>query len=137
MVTLLSAGCVIRPDGRPVGADVADGLARLVGVGPWGCPPGRCGGDCGEVCNNGYVAPGPECDTDCDAAACGSGDCGETADAGYVAPCESEPICVKSPRRSRDVAPAEMMPPGRFFPVPTHPVFQPVPGYGPLAPCNF
>lgn len=127
-------GCVINPDGRPLGADAAAGLARLAGYRPeCGC----CEAGCGAPCDCGYVVCEPACGMPCDCPTCSCGDCCGAVDAGYVAPCEPASACVATARRKHRTPPPPVMPPGRFFPVPTHPVFEPQAPYGPALPCDF
>ncbi len=69
-------------------------------------------------------------------AGCENGEyCGPAAEVCDV-PSEPAPDCeVARTKRQHSPAPP-MMPPGRFFPVPTHPVFERASAFQSLAPCG-
>jgi hypothetical protein len=144
----MSAGCIVYPDGRPVGEGAANELGRVLGVGPSASPQCGCH-SCGDasdidpvVADESWVAadeithgdalPCRDGDPSCLGSCAASGDLSQ----GHSPKCASLQSVGRLPRDAfastanfciapAGAAPPDLPPPGRFHPVPTRPVFAP------------
>jgi hypothetical protein len=137
-------GCILTPDGRPLGAGAAESLAHLAGFSPAGCSCGNM--HCGEPA----CSFGGEAETWIGGAAdCGPADCGPSGGSACET-CGEESCRLECPSATcaalqaagrwpcqaiagtanfcipaAAIGPPYIPPPGRFHPVPTRPVFAP------------